>query len=323
MARAISVDSKLARLRLLCDEPPSTQVTQELRKALADASNLVVAAAAAAVTPANGAGLAPDLVAAFDRLLVNPVKADKLCRAKGAIVEALDRLEVDDADFFRRGTRYVQMEPVWAGEVDAAGLVRVGCAFGLVRVARGDALADLADLLADELPMVRAGAARALAVAPAAALPLLRLKVRLGDKEPEVTGECLTALIQLGKPATIPLVAEYLDAGAAAVRSAAALALGDARHPDSLGYLTAAWQHGGDAEFRATVLVAIALLRLPAATEFLLGLLGGAAADAAAAVAALAVLRHDPRVRERVAAAVTAANSAELRRVFEKKFRLG
>ena len=46
MAKRSSLDDKLAAVRRLRDEDPSPEVTAELRKALADRSNLVVAAAA-------------------------------------------------------------------------------------------------------------------------------------------------------------------------------------------------------------------------------------------------------------------------------------
>ena len=44
--------------------------------------------------------LAPDLVAAFDRFMIEPVETDKVCRAKIAIVEALNKIEYDNEDVF-------------------------------------------------------------------------------------------------------------------------------------------------------------------------------------------------------------------------------
>ena len=67
--------------------------------------------------------------------------------------------------------------------------------------------------------------------------------------------------------------------------------------------------------------LAMALLRLPAATEFLLQLVADTPANAAAAVAALSVLRHDSQLRPRVADAVSRTGKAKLRQVFEEKFR--
>src|SRR5882724_8989275 len=133
MAKGRSLESKLARLRELRGAAPSPQLVQELRLALADTSNLVVTEAAALAGAARVANLAADLVAAFDRFLDNPLKTDKRCRAKIALAEALNQLEFSDEDFFWRGARYVQLEPVWGGEEDMAAALRVACAFALVR----------------------------------------------------------------------------------------------------------------------------------------------------------------------------------------------
>src|SRR5947209_6221058 len=133
MAKARSLESKLARLRALRGEPLTPQLLQELRLALTDASSLVVAEAAALVGAARLTDLAADLVAAFDRFLDDPVKTDKRCRAKFALAEALNQLDFSDEDFFWRGARYKQFEPAWGGEEDSAAALRVACAFALVR----------------------------------------------------------------------------------------------------------------------------------------------------------------------------------------------
>ena len=65
--------------------------------------------------------------------------------------------------------------------------------------------------------------------------------------------------------------------------------------------------------------MALALLRLPAATDHLVALVGDPSRTvAAAALAALAVQRYDPRVRERAEAAVAATGDARLRAEFAK-----
>jgi hypothetical protein len=62
-----------------------------LRKSIGDRSNLLVAAAAVIAGENALVELAKDLEVAFDRFLVNPLKGDKLCRAKIAVVQALDK----------------------------------------------------------------------------------------------------------------------------------------------------------------------------------------------------------------------------------------
>ena len=84
MAKTRGVEGKLARLRLLRKEPVSPAIIAELRKFLSDSSNFVVADAAALAGDGNLAELAQDLVAAFDRFMVDAEETDKLCRAKNA-----------------------------------------------------------------------------------------------------------------------------------------------------------------------------------------------------------------------------------------------
>jgi HEAT repeat protein len=322
MAGARSSDAKLARLRQLRGDLSSPHLLEELRRALRDTSNLVAAEAAEIAGEARLVDLAPDLAQAFDRFLDNPVKKDKLCRAKIAIVEALNQLESTDEDFYLRGVRYVQLEPVWGGSRDTAVPVRVGCAFGLVRNRHRGVMPLLVDLLVDSEKGARAGAVQALGYSgtEVGAL-LLRLKARLGDPEPEVMSECFTGLLQLAPDEAVPFVAEFLSADQAAIQEAALLALGSSRRPEAFEVLKAfAETHSGDLDEVACV--ALALLRLPPATEFLLTRLSDSSEAAAlAALGALAVHRHDPRVRDRAAAAVASSASAALRTLFEKRFR--
>ena len=100
MAKPRSTEAKLARLRELRGAPPAPQQLEELRGALRDASNLVAAKAAELAGEAHCSDLAPELVEAFERFLDNPEKKDKLCRAKIALVEALNKLEFSDEDFY-------------------------------------------------------------------------------------------------------------------------------------------------------------------------------------------------------------------------------
>src|SRR5882672_2313967 len=102
MAARESLDDKLAALRELRGRALTAEEKAELRKRIGDRSNLVVAAASAIAGENAMVELSKDLEAAFDRFLANPLKDDKLCRAKIAIVQALDRMEHQDTDVFRR-----------------------------------------------------------------------------------------------------------------------------------------------------------------------------------------------------------------------------
>src|SRR5262245_64328005 len=118
MAGRESLDDKLAALRALRGQLLTPEQTTVLRKRIGDRSNLVVAAAAAIAGENTLVELARDLEAAFDRFLVNPLKDDKLCRAKIAVVQALDRMEHQETEVFLKAARHVQLEPVWGGTED-------------------------------------------------------------------------------------------------------------------------------------------------------------------------------------------------------------
>ena len=99
------------------------------------------------------------------------------------------------------------------------------------------------------------------------------------------------------------------------------LALGSSRQPEALAILKSfAEEHSGEQQEVAHV--ALALLRLPAALDYLLTLVAGSSeAAATSALDALAVYRHDPSVRKRTADAVAKNGATALRTLFEKRFR--
>ena len=120
MAARASLDDKLAAIRSLRGQVLTPEHRAELRKRLGDRSNLIVAAAAAVVGENALIEMVPELEVAFDRFLVNPLKDDKLCRAKIAVIQALDRMEYQRSDIFLKAARHVQFEPIWGGSEDSA-----------------------------------------------------------------------------------------------------------------------------------------------------------------------------------------------------------
>src|SRR6266852_5744188 len=96
MAKRQTTETKVAHLKTLRNDPHSSAALTELRKVLADRSNYVVARAAEIVGEFEIRTLAPELVAAFHRLTIEPAKTDPQCLAKTAIVEALVKIEQDD-----------------------------------------------------------------------------------------------------------------------------------------------------------------------------------------------------------------------------------
>ena len=323
MPKARSTDAKLERLRLLRDEPPSPAVAQELQSALRDPSNHVVANAAALAARFRFTDLAPEMAAAFERFLIEPLKNDKTCSAKTALVDALNELDSQEPEVFLAGIRHVQEEPIWGGARDTAAGLRAGCALAVVRIGHPRANALLVDLLADPERVVRIAAAQALAASGSnAALLLLRLKARLGDGDPEVTGECLLGLMRHEPQESAAFVAEFLESDDAAVAEMALLALGNSRRAEAFEVLKRFWEGRPRNELRETTLVAIALLRFAAASDFLLTLLADAPESTAReALSALATLHYDDRVRQSVAMALESRNSDSLRTMFDEKFR--
>ncbi len=124
MASRLSLDDKLAALRAMRNQPPSATDASELRPFVRDRSNLVVATAAALVAERSLLELAADLEAAFDRFLIDPLKNDKLCRAKIAVVETLEKMEHLKRGVFEKAARHVQLEPVFGGKEDTAARLR-------------------------------------------------------------------------------------------------------------------------------------------------------------------------------------------------------
>lgn len=321
MAKARSLEARLAGMRELRRAPASAQRLADLRIALRDASHLVVAEAAELAGEALLVDLMGDLIAAYERFLIEPQKKDKLCKAKIAIIEALNKLEYAEDEFFLRGIRYVQKEPAWGEPVDTAVPVRVASAFGLVRTRHRGALGLLVDLLVDPEHKARVGAVQALvhSGSEAAAL-LLRLKARLGDAEPEVISECFTGLVELQAAAAIEFLAEFLASPSEAVQEAALLALGGSRQPEAIEILKS-YAERSVGELLEVAHVALALLRLAAASEYLVSVIAREApAVALSALSALAVHRYDERVREQTAAAVAQNGDPNLLAMFEKRF---
>ncbi len=291
-----------------------------LAKALTNKSNYLVAKAAKIAREHGLNQLIPDLLTALKCFYQDPVKTDPQCWAKAAIVEALCELGHDDPAPFLRGLRYVQLEGVWGGSQDTAGGMRAQSALGLSQcrsISDLVVLSHLLELLADPEKMVRVEAARAVGrIERTEAALLLRLRALVGDAEPEVVGACLSAVLAIEGGAAIGFVTRMLEQGGPAAEEAA-LALGAMHDARALQVLIEHSAREVDPGVKGTVLTAIALSRLPEGIAFLLDAIEGGSSGA---LDALATVRPDEGLQDRIRAAVEGNGSAGLRRAFAKHF---
>lgn len=285
--------------------------TAQLRQILQSSYAVAIAQAARLIGEIQQPDLEADLVAAFQRFLVNPTETDPNCHAKGAIADALYRMESHAESVFLQGIRHVQMEPVWGGRVDTAAKLRGTCALGLVRMHSAHGMTELGDLLADPEIPARIAAAQAIAYSEnPAGIPLLRLRVRVGD-EPSVSSECLAALLKLDPDASLSFAAGFLNDPNPQMQELTALVLGESRLPAAFEWLKTWWERTHTAELRQVGLLAIALLRHNAALQFLVTLVQeGKPEDAQAALAALRSYQGQAPLWEQVEAAIAQRSDA-------------
>ena len=302
MPKSRQLEALIAQLNQIRSDPTSELGLATLSQIMASRHSIAIAQAARLVGAFEIRALMPDLVSAFDRLMVKAKDRDPGCRGKAAIADRLYRLEYADETLFLQGIRHVQWEPTWGAQVDTAPQLRGLCALGLVRMNYGNALIELADLLADPEIEARIGAARAISYSENPfGVALLRLRIKVGDT-PTVLGECMAALLQLSVPDTLPLAATLLHAGTKesdpreAIERAEviALVLGESRLPAALPVLQTWWQTLTHRDLRETGLLAIAPLRQDDALQWLLQLLAeGSLRDAKAALEALRLYQQE------------------------------
>lgn len=306
-SRRPDVEERLAQLDAPGSPDDRDAHNAVVAASLQDPHCRVAARAAALAAERSLRDLVPQLLHAYPRFLDDAVKRDPQCVAKAAIARALVDLDAADTAFFLEGIRYRQFEPAWGAPVDTAVDVRCSCAMGLVASGYPRAIQELTALLADREWPARAGAVRAIACGRRGeAEAVLRLKVLVGDAEPEVIGECFTGLLTIAGDECLPLVASYLSADSEGVPAFAALALGESRREQALHHLRTAWDDAdGDRELRTVLIRAAALHRTEPAFDWLLAVVEtGTRTEADAAVKALSIYERNVRLAGRVQAAL-------------------
>lgn len=312
-ARRASVDDELARLRADPD-------AQALETALASKHARVVAAAAGLIKARTLDGHAGALQQAYARFLADPVKRDPGCRAKLAVLEALDFTETRDEDPFVAATSLVQLEAAWGPPVDTAAPCRARAILALSRLGHADVVVLGGLLLADPEVTVRSAAADALAhsgVRHAAGVLLHKLAV--GDEDPLVLLACMSGVLTLAPEVALRRLVPLLTGADTQARELAALCLGQSTRPDAAEALLTAAGECVLAQERGVLLSALGLHRSDRALEALVGFItSGSETDAKAAVRALAPRRFEPSLRARVQQAVD--ERPELAREFADAF---
>ncbi len=323
MSGKVALDKKIEALRALRHSPESAE--QDLRRALQDRNGFFVSKAAALVGELQVKELTPDLESAFDRFLKDPVKSDPQCWAKIAIAKTLRGFEHKDPHVFLLGLSHVQREPVWGGDADTAGPLRGACAIALVqcRLTDLEILTHLTAGLADPEKTVRLDTASAIAAlgSESGAL-LLRLKALLGDREPDVMGQCFVALLDLGSPAEVRFIARFLSPEQDEdIQSEAIAALAQAKAESALGVLQTAWRGRLSQILRRALILSLAGSPLPAAADFLLSVLKEEAGETAEwVIEALGLSRFRSRVEAQVRSLVDQLDEPKLRQAFSRHF---
>jgi HEAT repeat protein len=317
-------DKKIAALESLRAEPASPATLEQLRKALKDRNNYLVGKAATMAGQLGLKPLAPDLVVAFDRFMIDPGKTDPKCWAKNAIAKALKDLEHDDPAVFLTGIVHVQLEPVWGGRSDSAATLRGACALALVATTldRVSILTHLVDLLADPDKSARTDAVRAFGQVPGHdTVLLLRLKALAGDREPEIVGSCFDSLLGIAPGESVAFVERFLANEDPDLRAEAAAALGACPEPRAVEVLKQCYATRIDPELKTAILRALSASRQVAAAEFLLSVIEeGRPELAAAATESLAAGRFRDEFRDRAGDAARRRNIAELTEAYRKEF---
>lgn len=322
------IEEKLALVNMLVHKPLDDDTVRGLRAVLNDASNLVVARAAEIIAEREVDALLPELIALFNRLATHrqPAVVDKICRAKQAIILALDALQNIDIDPYLLGLRMVQMEPVYGGKEDTATGVRAACATALSRLHYHELALVLAPLLFDPEVEPRLAVVKALKYAGGETAEVaLRVKVHAGDTAPEVIVEAFIALLDIFPERELPFVSACLHGADRARTEQAALALGAARLPESFAILQKFWASNTDLELRKPLLLSLALTHTDAAFAYLLNIVkDDALTTAHHALDAIAIIYGpDKPRREQLFAVVKARKNARLADALAGYFPLG
>lgn len=314
--RVTPIERELAAL----EAAVATDQSSAVRHALRSTHARVLARAAEIARARSIDGLTPDLAEAFGKLVPRGAEGDPGCRAKLALLDALDALGWLDEESFLAATRMVQNEKAWGPPVDTATGVRARGVLALMRQGCRDLPLIAAEMLDDPQAPVRAAAADALGAHRSRdAAGALIAKLGRGDDDPTVTVACFAACLALVPEWTIPMLRRGHCGSRPVDRELASIALGTSRRDDALDLLIAWLSSAARASERETMLTAIGLHRTERALAVLLErVTSGPEADALAAIQGLRARRFDAGVLARARAAAQ-SRSEKVQRVLEEQ----
>lgn len=263
------IEKKLEELSTLSEKEEGER-QKVLEKLITSKSNLVIAGVARCAAKLQHHELINPMLMAFDRLMINPLKSDKQCHGKLAIIQALLDLEHQDSDVYLKAAQHVQMEPVYGGRADSAPRLRGLAGIALTRCMYPEVYFVLGELLMDSESETRSLAAQALsAQGDERAELLLRARVMMKESNPSNYGDYFKSLLQINKERSFPLVSSFLSSDDMDIWQEAVMALGESREADAFESLSEQWDLAVQSEQKKVLILAISLLRSDESLQFL------------------------------------------------------
>ena len=301
MAKLEDQLAKLSSLEIvLADGSSHPAAVEALKKALGTKSNHVIARAATLAAEHQLNDLVEDMAKAFEWLIKTPTRSDKGGTGLTALAKSLALLSYPNADLFRKGSFHIQMEPVYGGKVDVADHLRGWCAQGLAQTGDPNAMVDIARLLVDACSQTRKGAAAAVEISGRSdiGLPLLSMKLAIGDADPQVIGQCVTAVLHLAGADAIDLITPLLKSEDESLVEQVLLALGQSRKDEAFGLIEGFYEDCITSTMKKSALLALAMLRSDRAMNYLKDLVDdGNTQEAEHAIEALGIYSYDQKLK--------------------------
>jgi hypothetical protein len=242
---------------------------KNITKKLQSANAMDIVAASREIADLALSESEPALKEAYLRLARNP-KKDNGCIAKLAIAKAIAQLQSRDIEWFKRESRYVQLEPVFGGKRDAGIEIRNCCIAALTSFPWQQSAETIIERLGDTEPVVRMAAIKAISAYDGREPEhVILTKLVCGDPVSEVMGEIFRAMNSMEMENRIIRFEHYLRNESDDIRIEAAFALGESHLPEALQVLLRFWDEDILLTSRKIFLDGIALHKSAEARSFI------------------------------------------------------